>query len=170
MPTPKIIVLSEQLRGQSYELSEDVYTIGRVEEADICIPDQSVSTRHGELRRDAEGSYVLYDLGSSNGSRVNGARITEQKLVHSDILQIGNIEVMFDCEEQSLSSVLSTQTGIDLASTAGGIKLSEMTNFSPYGSDSKRKAGGTNKAFVALVALLLIVVLVLAVIAFKQFF
>ena len=67
--TPKLIILSEQLRGQRFELIEDLYTCGRVEGRDICIVDPTISTHHCDFIKQ-EGSYLLIDKGSTNGTRV----------------------------------------------------------------------------------------------------
>lgn len=136
---PKIIVLSEQLRGQSFELTEEQYTVGRSEECGICIPDPTISGTHCTLVRSDEGSYRVVDSGSTNGTRVNGVRVQTQELVNSDILQIGGVEMLFDCEEKSVTSVLSTQTNINLEETAASLEIRETDNLSPFGS---RTSGG----------------------------
>ena len=142
--TPKIIVLSEQLRGQSFELTKDEYSIGRHEDCAICIPDPTVSNHHCSLVRNDDGSYSARDEGSTNGTRVNGVKIQEQALVNSDILQVGAIEMLYDSEKQSSTSTPSTQTGINLQNTAGTTAISQVPNFSPFGSRSGL-AGGKNK-------------------------
>lgn len=134
--TPRIIVLSEQLRGQSFDLTEEEYSIGRSEDCSICVPDPTISGDHCKLIRESDGSYTAHDNGSTNGTRINGVRIEAQTLVNSDILQVGGVEMLFDCEEKSVTSVLSTQTGINLEDTAGGLEVKEMANFSPFGSSS----------------------------------
>ncbi len=144
---PKIIVLSEQLRGQSFELTEDNYTIGRSEDCDICVPDPTISGDHCGLVREEDGiAYRAVDKGSTNGTRINGVRIDSQVLVNSDILQVGGVEMLFDCEEKSATSVLSTQTGINLQETAGGLQMEGMSNFSPFGSSAGLRSGRDKKA------------------------
>jgi len=54
-----------------WPLERDVTTIGRWDGSDIVIPDPEASRRHAQIRRDA-GRYVLVDLGSKNGTLVNG--------------------------------------------------------------------------------------------------
>ena len=43
---PKLTILSEQLRGKTFELNKDLHTVGRIEERDICIMDPTISTYH----------------------------------------------------------------------------------------------------------------------------
>lgn len=173
---PKLIVLAEQLRGQSFELTQDRYSVGRAEECDICIPDPTMSGRHCMLTRDEDGGYSVTDEGSTNGTRINGVRIDGQKLTHSDILQIGGVEVLYDSGEKVVTSNLSTQTRINLQETSGEQAISDMANFSPFGSRSQTQRGGgeTNKALMwavyggigvlVLIALVLLVQVVIGIV------
>ena len=82
---PKLIILSEQLRGRTFELTKDLHTVGRVDERDICIKDPTISTYHCAFIRDGN-TYILKDQGSTNGTRVNNVPITEQVLQNSFII------------------------------------------------------------------------------------
>ena len=77
--SPKITILSEQHRGKTFELTKDLYTVGRIEERDICIPDPTISTYHGSFVKSGN-TYILKDNNSTNGSRVNNEPIVEQEL------------------------------------------------------------------------------------------
>jgi len=169
---PKIIVLSEQLRGQSFELTQDRYTVGRHEDCTLCLPDPTVSNHHCTLVRDPEsGGYKVLDEGSTNGTRVNGVRMQSQKLVNSDILQVGAIEMLFDSEDKSGTGSASTQTGINLQNTAGTTTISEVPNFSPFGSGSglQSSQGKTSSSLIAAIITVLIiaVVVVLGLLLYK---
>jgi len=63
-------------------------TIGRGEEADITVHDNWASRQHARLSRERDGLWVE-DLGSSNGTYVNGQRITRTKVSSGDRLSIG---------------------------------------------------------------------------------
>jgi hypothetical protein len=74
-----------------HELGGDSVKVGRLNQADVTLPDPRVSRRHAEIRRDSEGA-VLVDVGSTNGTRRNGERIVpdrEIKLARGDILIFG---------------------------------------------------------------------------------
>jgi pSer/pThr/pTyr-binding forkhead associated (FHA) protein len=155
---PKLIILSEQLRGQKFELVEDVYSCGRVPERDIHIPDPTVSTHHCDfVKRD--GAYVLIDRNSTNGTRVNNIPITEQSLQNTDILQVGGIEILYDCDDKSMTTVLKTTTGIKFDGAEVGVgTLTQMDNASPF----KTAKGGKSQLFmISFVVLLVVVVLIL---------
>jgi hypothetical protein len=68
----------------------DRFTIGRTRDCDLCLADPSVSRRHAELIRDAEG-WLLNDLGSRNGTRLNGWLVRETVAVRAgDRLELGS--------------------------------------------------------------------------------
>jgi hypothetical protein len=69
-------------------------SIGRMPECDLTINDRNVSRRHAEIRPHGDG-FILVDLGSTNGSRVNGVRVGEQVLEDGDELTFGGTPVIF---------------------------------------------------------------------------
>lgn len=64
--------------------------IGRHPDNDIIIRHPGVSEQHVELRRSLPGPYRIVDLGSRNGTYVNGTRVTQQELAEGDIITIGD--------------------------------------------------------------------------------
>jgi pSer/pThr/pTyr-binding forkhead associated (FHA) protein len=87
---PKLIVT-----GTAHELTEELITIGRAPDNLIVIDDPSVSGRHAEIRLSGE-IYHLKDLGSTNGTRVNGIPITETALRFDDRIRFGAIDARFE--------------------------------------------------------------------------
>src|SRR3954447_19721051 len=81
--------------GRRIEIGEQPLVIGRVPECDIPLSDPNVSRRHAEIRRQGTG-FVVVDLGSTNGTRVNGVRVREQMLVDGDELAFGNTRMRFE--------------------------------------------------------------------------
>jgi len=66
------------------------FVVGRSDEAQLTIPSQRVSRRHAEIGWDAQNEPLLRDLGSQNGTLVNGKRIKgDYKLKHGDELEFG---------------------------------------------------------------------------------
>lgn len=68
--------------------------IGRTPGVDFLLSDQSVSRRHVELIHGDDG-VLLRDLGSGNGTRLNGAKVAEKKLEHGDEIGIGKTKIRF---------------------------------------------------------------------------
>jgi len=71
-------------------MAAQLIKIGRSEQNDIVIDDSSVSRFHLELFQDDEGNVFITDLGSSNGTTVNGSRLKESKILKpNDIVKLG---------------------------------------------------------------------------------
>jgi hypothetical protein len=71
-------------------LQSQVKRIGRRPDNDIIVAALGVSKQHAELRRTSAGRYSIIDLGSHNGTYVNGTRVSEQELNEGDIIAIGH--------------------------------------------------------------------------------
>ncbi len=75
-------------------LTGPVTVLGRGQEADVQVADTGVSRRHCELRLDADGARLV-DLGSTNGTRVNGRRVSETRLRDGDRVELGATALVF---------------------------------------------------------------------------
>jgi hypothetical protein len=90
---PATIVLPS---GQRLAVTAHAITIGRLPECTIVLNDPNTSRRHAEIRRGLQGTTVV-DLGSTNGTKVNGQRITgEHTLAAGDIITVGNTHLRFE--------------------------------------------------------------------------
>jgi pSer/pThr/pTyr-binding forkhead associated (FHA) protein len=88
----KLVVLSAGLNGRTHDLNVDKTTIGRVEDNTFQIADPSVSSHHCEvLLRGTD--VVIKDLNSTNGSFINGEKISESVLKPGQTLKLGQIEL-----------------------------------------------------------------------------
>lgn len=82
--------------GQRIELHEGHYVLGRHLQNDIVLNDTNVSRRHAEFVS-AAGEVTVKDLGSTNGTKVNGVLVTnEQLLQHGDVINFGTAQVRFE--------------------------------------------------------------------------
>ncbi len=127
MSTPKIFILSEQMRGASFSLSNESYTIGRSDSCDICIADPTISGHHCTLLRQEDGSFVIRDDDSTNGTKVNDQKVEAGQSVqlhNSDIMKLGSVEVLYDAMDGARLESSRTISVINL--TDGGTKTGGM--------------------------------------------
>lgn len=94
---PRLIVQSEEQAGQVFDLKGEVCRVGRINENEIVIQHKSISSHHAEFVLDGN-DYLIKDLDSTNGSRVNGERIRSIKLRKGDLVRVGNIELIYESE------------------------------------------------------------------------
>jgi pSer/pThr/pTyr-binding forkhead associated (FHA) protein len=91
----KLVILTQGLTGRAHELNVDRTTIGRVEDNLFQIAEPSVSSHHCEVHlRDNE--VLIRDLNSTNGTFINGEKITESVLKPGQTLRLGNVELKLD--------------------------------------------------------------------------
>lgn len=93
---PKLTLVIDRKPVQVYDLDQPVIRIGRGEGMDIVIDNVSVSRRQAEIR-DEGGAWVVRDLGSANGTFLNGRRLTaEQPLRPGDEIAFGKFSLLFE--------------------------------------------------------------------------
>ncbi len=78
-----------------YPINKEQIIIGRDISSDILLCNDSISRRHAEVVRSAEG-WRVRDLGSSNGTFVNGQRIDEVLLAEGDVITLGDVNLTFE--------------------------------------------------------------------------
>ena len=128
---PRLVAQSPEFTGKTFDLSGAEVTVGRVEDNKIQIEHASVSGHHAVLKLDAL-DYVIKDLDSTNGTRINGERITEQKLRRNDILRLGNIELLYDSEHAPPGQPMpSPSERVNLAECASHGRPADFVNASP---------------------------------------
>jgi pSer/pThr/pTyr-binding forkhead associated (FHA) protein len=91
-PAPPRAILREVRRDggeRTIEVGAGILELGRAKDCEIVLDDPRASRRHGRLQA-RRGALVYTDLGSTNGSRVNGIRVDEIALGFGDRLQIGD--------------------------------------------------------------------------------
>jgi len=82
--------------GQRVDLGTATVTVGRLPECTISINDSNISRNHAEVRV-GQTAFIVYDLGSTNGTMVNGIKIVgEHRLREGDIISFGSTHVRFE--------------------------------------------------------------------------
>jgi hypothetical protein len=148
---PRLVAQSPEFEGQSFDLTGPEITVGRVADNKIQVEHASVSGHHAVLKLDAL-DYVIKDLDSTNGTRVNGEKIAEQKLRRNDIVRLGNIELLYDSEHAPPGQPMpSLSERVNLNECVSHGRPENFTNASPV---TKKPRGASNMGWVATLSLL----------------
>jgi pSer/pThr/pTyr-binding forkhead associated (FHA) protein len=174
----KLVVLSPSMAGRTYDLKVDKTTIGRVEDNTFQIPEPSVSSHHCEvLLRGAD--VLVRDLNSTNGTFINGEKVSESVLLPGQVLRLGQIEIRL---ETGTSGTSGTPAALAASSAAApgpakkldqtmvmqrGVKLDELEQGTrPGGFDTtskgfSKKDNKGNKIFIIALVILGVVIALL---------
>src|SRR5688572_4986311 len=115
----KLVVLTEGFAGRTLELKVDRTTVGRLEDNAFQLAEPSVSSHHCEiLLRDNE--VVIKDLNSTNGTFINGQKITEGVLKPGQTLKLGQVELRLENGQAAIPKKPLEQTRVV------GVKLDEL--------------------------------------------
>ncbi|MGB0514640.1 MAG: FHA domain-containing protein, partial [Wenzhouxiangellaceae bacterium] len=120
MPLERFLEFTDAARGMTsrYPLRDFPSVIGRAADAQVQLTFESVSRRHAEIGRNNGGRLTIRDLGSTNGTFVNGTRIDRiEALLAGDVIHIGDIELR-------LAETVNTLPPDDDAATRMGLNIS----------------------------------------------
>src|SRR5580704_3094620 len=148
----KLVVLSEGMTGQSYELKVDKTTIGRVEDNTFQIAQPSVSSHHCEVLLRGN-DVVIKDLNSTNGTFINGQPVTgEAVLKPGQVLRLGEVEIRL--ESGAPAAAAATKRPMDSTMVIPkGVTLEQLEQGPQGGFDTSKggfskKKNSTNKYFI----------------------
>ena len=103
----RLVCLEGPLKGKEIPLSEGPFIIGRRDGLQLTLADGRVSRRHAEIAYE-DGEYIIRDLGSRMGTKVNGRRVREKNLRHGDRIKIGKTEFRL------IGGLEGVSTGVDI--------------------------------------------------------
>ncbi len=146
---PKLII-----SGTTYELVDNLVTVGRSPDNAIVIDNPSVSARHAQLQLVGE-TYRLKDLGSTNGTQVNGKPVTETLLSFDDRVRFGAAEARFE-SDASGSRPLPQLEEIKARPAELSAVPADFTNVSPFPRQKQQNDPLRNGIFMGLAIVLLV--------------
>jgi hypothetical protein len=136
---PRLVAQSPEFEGKTFDLTGPEVTVGRVADNRIQIEHASVSGHHAVFKLD-QLDYTIKDLDSTNGTRINGERVTQQKLRRNDILRLGNIELLYDSEHAPPGQPMPQPSErVNLNECASQGRPVNFVNASPVGKPPKGK-------------------------------
>lgn len=180
----KLVVLTQSMAGRSVDLASERTTIGRVEENNFQISEPSVSSRHCEILLRGN-DVVVKDLGSTNGTFINGERITDEGVLKpGQTLRLGNVELKLDTPGApgAPAAAPSPAPGASAAPpppkkeaakpTTGGVSMKDLEGggrtVAIDTSVFTKKKKSTNLYFWIGAAVLLIVIVILILVAIEK--
>jgi len=100
--------------GNSIDLVKDLTLLGRDEDCDIRIDHKSISKLHSVIAK-TDGLLLIRDLGSTNGTRVNGQRVRRAALLPNDTLAVANLKyrVMFGADLEAENPPIPIKVDIE---------------------------------------------------------
>ena len=107
----KFMVFYEGKPLNTYMIDEPVFTIGRLPENTISIPNMGVSRRHVRIEEDYDRKLILSDLNSLNGTTVNGKRVKKVPLHSGDKIVIGKFTIIYEEVTPGTEVALGQQPG-----------------------------------------------------------
>ncbi len=154
---PKLQVSLPDGSETTHELGENEISVGRIDENMLQIDDGSVSSRHAILTLRGT-DYVLVDIGSTNGTRVNGQDLapdTEVALSDGDTIRFGHVETVYVSEHAAAAQPLPVEATVTVAPAASSARPANFANASPF-QKKKKKSNPAGMAIMAFSVLALL--------------
>lgn len=156
----KLVLLSQGLTGRTHELKVDKTTIGRVDDNTFPVAEASVSSHHCEVLLKGK-EVVVHDLNSTNGTFINGEKITEAVLKAGQILRLGQIEMRLETEE---TAAASKKTPENTAVMQQGVSLTDLEagaqrGFDTAGKGFSKKDNKANRLFLIIAIIVGVVII-----------
>jgi len=122
----------------SHDLTDEKTTVGRVADNILQIDDGSVSSHHAEIRKEAD-AFHLHDLGSTNGTFLNGEPVTDAVLRHADEIRFGMVESVFHGQEEVPDQPLPESTSATAELARRSTRPPEFVSSSPIPKIIRKK-------------------------------
>ncbi len=149
----KLVVLSEGLTGQTYELKVDKTAVGRVEDNTFQIAHPSVSSHHCEVLLRGN-DVVVKDLNSTNGTFINNQQVTEEAVLKpGQVLRLGQIEIRLESGVPAQAAAAGRKPVDSTMVISKGVSLEQLEQGPHSGFDTSkggfvRKTDKTNRYFI----------------------
>ncbi len=148
-----LTVMDGPLKGQRVTLETPVTRVGRREGSDWVLQDGSVSGAHCEIEKNSTG-FVIRDLDSTNGTKVNNEPVKQKPIFRNDIILIGEIPVMLEGDD-----VPETEKPEPYSIPRTTIVIQQKRNLETPKEFGKKS--NSNKVWIAVIFVLLLVIIAL---------
>ena len=121
-----LFVVRGRDQGKHFQLTGVATRIGREATSDIQLYDSEASRSHAEVRVRDGKDFELIDLGSSNGTRINGTRVSRGQLASGDRIEIGGTMLIFTGTNQP--AAMEAAHGVDIVMQSGDSQASRIVS------------------------------------------
>jgi sigma-B regulation protein RsbU (phosphoserine phosphatase) len=116
---PSLVFLAGPIAGRRYKLADGEYVIGRRSDCQIFVPDMRVSRQHARLWKEGDG-WTLEDLGSNNGTFVNGVKVQQGTVLrHDDEIMIANNRIRVEARDTPEPRTTEGGAAVTIVDTSG---------------------------------------------------
>ncbi len=143
----RLVVQKGKAGKKSFYLTKQSMVLGRSSECDICIAEDTVSSRHANLGYTANG-WEIEDLGSSNGIYINGKKISSKILVPGDKITVGRIELHFEDTPKGAQSTTRHVSSLQNEASGSSTQMNTgpiITGPREKDAQEKKASSGRNK-------------------------
>jgi len=120
---PSLVFLAGPIAGRRYKLADGEYVIGRRSDCQIFVPDMRVSRQHARLWKEGEG-WTLEDLGSNNGTFVNGVKVQQGTVLrHDDEIMIANNRIRVEARDTAEARGPEGGNAVTIVDTSGASSI-----------------------------------------------
>ena len=165
----KLVLLSAGMTGRTHELKAEKTTVGRVEDNSFQIAEPSVSSHHCEVMLHGN-DITVKDLNSTNGTFINGEKVSESALKPGQILRLGQIEMRLETDTpppspKKLEQTMVMQRGVSLNELEQGARGGP---FDTKGTGFSKKDNKVNTIVITVCVVLGVVIAGLLIYVFTR--
>lgn len=150
---PRIQFTTPDGASGALELDAERMSLGRADDNQLVITDDSVSSHHGEVAFDG-ASWTLTDLGSTNGTKLGGSRVESIALASGMSFQLGNVNCVFVGDGEEAMASAPTMTVSTTPPAGYGTQPYDRSLRRGFGPKAKEKSSGGLLTLLGVVALL----------------
>lgn len=150
-PNPRLFCVKGPMAGQQWPLSKTEVIIGRGQDCDVQVDHRSLSRQHARLTLSGQ-TYRIADMGSSNGTLVNGEQYAQVDLKRGDVIELGHIRLRVVWPGEPLPAVDATPDGAfdETTEIATRPNAKARPNAAPSGEVSGSQRSSNKGLFIAL--------------------
>lgn len=158
-----LIGMSAEVKGKNIALDMDELSIGRSSDNTVPINNASVSSHHAKITKEGD-RFVLRDVGSTNGTRVNTKDVKEHVLKPKDLIQVGSVEFLFNSDETLPEEPEEVMTQTEVVVSEGRSSAPQsFSSISPFGARRRETPG------VWMIAIILLAIAALGGVAYLAY-